>query len=333
MADFDPLDAYNRGLLGARVDPRADELLADSILRYGGDPNGGSVAFDWGLEGIGAGRLTLTFPAMEAVFPGCLPGAAQLTGDCVAAAGIRAVAGAMCNEIVDSRVDEVTGRLEGAPEVAPAGVKDFPLAQESLWMWRGYDGDGWVCSEAAKVACEKGFLIRKNYEQLKIDFSHYTKSSIRVGGARAPGPAGLAETKQHVARTATFLKGREQVRDFLCAGAGLFNCSGMGFERTRNQYGVSRQVGRWMHAQVFIGYDDRPETHKIFGQGLVCWLNQWGIWNTGPRRIHGTDIDIPEGSFWALADTIDRCGTIIAFSSVAGWPRRRHTTYGALGNV
>jgi hypothetical protein len=46
----------------------------------------------------------------------------------------------------------------------------------------------------------------------------------------------------------------------------------------------------------------------------------------------GTSIDIPEGAFWALADTIDRC-TCIALSSVAGWPRRKHTTFGASGNV
>ena len=66
----------------------------------------------------------------------------------------------------------------------------------------------------------------------------------------------------------------------------------------------------------------------------MLWLNQWGGgWISGPRRIYGTDIDIPEGSFWALADTIDRCGSVIALSSVAGWPRRRHTTYGAAGNI
>ena len=126
---------------------------------------------------------------------------------------------------------------------------------------------------------------------------------------------------------------QEEVRDFLASGFGIFNCSSMGFEATRSEFGVSRQVGVWQHAQHWLGYDDRPETHKKFGQALVLWNNQWNVWNRGPRRIWGTDIDIPEGSFWALADTVDRCGSIIAFSSVAGWPRRRLPTYGAKGNV
>jgi hypothetical protein len=118
----------------------------------------------------------------------------------------------------------------------------------------------------------------------------------------------------------------------LAAGFGVFNCSALGFEKTRNEDGVSRQVGVWHHSQGFLGYDDRPETHKKYGQALVLWQNSWNRFNTGSRKVLGTDLLIPEGSFWALADTIDRC-QCIALSSVAGWPRRRHSTYGAMGNV
>jgi hypothetical protein len=122
------------------------------------------------------------------------------------------------------------------------------------------------------------------------------------------------------------------VRDFLASGFGVFNCSNLGFEKTRNEDGVSRQVGSWGHSQCFLSYDDRPETHKKYGQALVLWCNSWGRWNTGSRKVLGTDLLIPEGCYWALADTIDRC-QCIALSSVAGWPRRKHTTYGAMGNV
>jgi hypothetical protein len=106
----------------------------------------------------------------------------------------------------------------------------------------------------------------------------------------------------------------------------------MGFDRTRNEDGFSRQIGTWQHSQVYIGYDDRPETHQKYGQALVCWLNSWNKWNRGPRKVRGTDLEIPEGAYWALASTIDRAQNI-ALSSVAGWPRRRQTTYGAKGNV
>jgi hypothetical protein len=80
------------------------------------------------------------------------------------------------------------------------------------------------------------------------------------------------------------------------------------------------------------GFDDRPETHRKYGQGLVLVVNSWAKWNSGSRKVLGTDLLIPEGCFWALADNLDRC-QCIALSSVAGWPRRKHTTYGAEGNV
>ena len=333
MSDFNPAAAYSAGLVGCRKDPRSDELLADHVLRYGGDPDGGSVAYDWGLENVGAGQLSSLWATIDRVFPGSLPGPAQLQGDCVSFGCSRALLGSLAAEIYDGKPDEVTGRIEGTPELPPAGIAESVIAAESLFAWRGYNGDGWVCSEAAQVACQKGFLIRKPYPELRIDLTHYNEKTIKLGGAVPPGADWLAESRQHVARTATFLKGRSQVRDFLASGFGLFNCSAMAFENTRNEDGVSRQSGVWHHSQGMLGYDDRPETHKKYGQALVLWMNSWNRWNSGPRKVMGTDLLIPEGSFWALADTIDRCGSIIALSSVAGWPRRKLVTYGAAGNV
>jgi hypothetical protein len=206
------------------------------------------------------------------------------------------------------------------------------VASESLFAWRGFDDDGWYCSAAAQTASTRGFLVRKPYPELGFDLTRYTEQTIRLGGKKLPGDKWLAESSKYIARTATFLKGREAVRDFLFQGYGIFNCSSMGFERTRNEDGFSRQIGTWQHSQVYIGYDDRPETHQKYGQALVCWLNSWNKWNKGPRKVRGTDLEIPEGAYWALASTIDRAQNI-ALSSVAGWPRRRQTTYGARGNV
>jgi hypothetical protein len=332
MSDFDPSAAYSSGFVGCRKDPRADEVFADYVLRYGGDPNGANVAYDWGLEQAGAGKLSTLWRTIDAVFPGSLPGPSQIFGDCVGWGCSRALLGSLSAEIYDNKPDEVTGKLEGAPELPAEGIRESVIAAESLFAWRGFNSDGWVCSEAAKVACEKGFLIRKPYPELKIDLTRYTEKTIRLGGATPPGESWLRESKQYVARTATFLKGREQVRDFLASGFGVFNCSSLGFENTRNEDAVSRQVGRWAHSQAWAGYDDRPETHKKYGQALVLWVNSWSRWNSGPRKVLGTDLLIPEGCYWALADTIDRC-QCIALSSVAGWPRRKHTTYGAAGNV
>jgi hypothetical protein len=330
--EFNPLDAYAGGFIGCRPDPRADEELVDSIIRRGGDPDGGSVAYSWEFAEAGKGKLILLFPTVQSVFPGCWPGPTQLTGDCVARAASNCLLTSLGMEIASNKPDEKTGKLEGAPELPEAGVKDSVVASESLWAWRGYDSDGWICAKAAQVATTRGFLIRKPYPEFGIDLTEYTDKTIRLGGSRQPSQKWLDESSQHIARTATVLSGREQVRDFLFQGYGIFNCSSMAFERTRNEDGFSRQVGIWHHAQSFLGYDDRPETHQKYGQALVLWNNSWAAWNSGPRKIMGTSIEIPHGSYWALASTIDKA-QCIALSSVAGWPRRQHTTFGAVGNV
>lgn len=334
MSDtFDPVSAYSRGLIGCRHDPRADEEFADTVLRYGGNPNGGEVAHEWEFAGAGEGKLIMLFPRVQSVFPGCWPGPAQLTGDCVSRGGANCLLTSLALEIADAKPDEVTGRIEEAPELPDKGIRNGVISSESLWAWRGYSQDGWICSKAAQVATTQGFLVRKPYPEIGIDLTVYSEETLKLGGARAPGDKWLAESKKHIARTATMLQGREQVRDFLCQGYGVFNCSALGFSSERNEDGFSRQVGVWHHSQSFIAYDDRPEIHKKYGQALVCWLNSWGpSWNRGSRRVYGTNIEIPPGAYWALASTIDKC-QCIALSSVAGWPRRRHTTYGAAGNV
>lgn len=332
MPSFDPISSYSAGLRGCEYSAASDERFADYIIRHGGDPDGSSVAHHWEFAGLGEGKLTLLTPTVEKVFPGCFPGPSQLTGDCVARACANCLLISTAMEIADGRPDEVTGMVEGPPELPAAGVESGVIASESVWAWRGYDRAGWICSEAAKVASEKGFLVRKPYPDLKIDLTRYTEDTIRLGGSRRPSSAWLAESKEHTVRTATFLEGREQVRDFLAQGFCVFNCSSMGFQRTRNEDGFSRQTGVWHHAQTFTGYDDRPETVQKYGQALVCWQNSWSNWNAGPRTVRGTNLQIPEGGFWALASTIDRC-RCIALSSVAGWPRRKHTTYGAQGNI
>lgn len=333
MSEFNAFDAYSNGLVGCRPSPQSDERFADLIIRRGGDPDGDSVAHQWEFAGAGAGKLIMLWPVVEEIFSGCWPGPTQLWGDCVARGCSNALLTSLALEIKDGKPDAVTGVVEGTPELPRAGVEHSVIASESLFAWRGFDDDGWICSEAATVASTKGFLIRKPYPDLGIDLTRYTEKTIHLGGRRPPSDKWLAESSQHVARTATFVEGREQVRDMLCQGYGVFNCSAMGFERTRNEDGFSRQIGTWQHSQCYIGYDDRPETHKKYGQALIAWLNSWAIWNSGPRAVRGMPgYELPNGAYWALASTVDRAKNI-ALSSVAGWPRRKHTTYGATGNV
>ena len=331
-SNFDPKTAYSTGLVGCRFDPRAHEILCDSIMRAGGDPDGGRVAYEWGLAEAGKGKLSTPWLSVERVFPGCWPGPAQVIGDCVSHGTANSILLSMCCEVVNGLPDEETGRPEGIPELSPTAIENVPISSESLWWWRGYDGDGWSCADAAQVATTKGFLVRKPYPDLKIDLTKYSDSNLRLYGSKQPNSFIAAEAFLHKARTATVLNGREQVRDFLAAGYGVNTCSALGFEDVRNEDGVSRQVSTWQHSQALVGFDDRPETIQKYGQGLVLWLNSWGRWNSGPRKVRGTDLLIPEGAYWALASTIDRC-RLIAFSSIAGWPRPKLHTYGARGHI
>ena len=335
MSDFDPLGAYSSGLMGCQANPRADEELVDSIIRHGGDPDGEQVAHAWEFADKGKGKLSLLFPAIDEVFPGALPGPAQLWGDCVGAAAANCYLASLAQEIKDGRPDEVTGLVEGPPDIPELGVRQGVIARESIFAWRGKASDGWFCSAAAKTVTEKGVLVRKAYPDLGFDLTKYTNDTIRLGGAKAPGAMWLAESSKNIVRSATFVKGREQVRDFIAAGYGVFQCSSLGFSRERDENGVAnppRSTTTWHHAQTWTGYDDREITIKKYGQPLVLWTNSWGAWNRGGRRILGTAIDIPPGSYWAYASTIDQC-QCIALSSVAGWPRRKHTTFGATGNI
>ena len=225
-------DIYDSGFVGASADPRADEEFEDSIIRSGGNPNGAEIAHQWEFADSGKGKLVLPFLHVETVFPGCWPGPPQNRGDCVAKGCANALLLTTACEIVEAKPDEITGKVEGAPQLSREGVKNIPIASESLWAWRGHGGEGWVCSKAAMVSGSKGFLVRKPYPDLGIDLTKYTKETNRLGGSRAPGRKWLEESQKHTARTATTLKSREEVRDFLHAGYGVFNCSNLGFSST-----------------------------------------------------------------------------------------------------
>jgi hypothetical protein len=81
-----------------------------------------------------------------------------------------------------------------------------------------------------------------------------------------------------------------------------------------------------------VGFDDRPETIQLYGEPLACVLNSWGKWNSGPRTVRGTNLQIPEGAYWTKASVLTR-GQVVSLSSVAGWPLRKLKSYGAEGNI
>jgi hypothetical protein len=334
MSDFNPSREYELGLRGAYVDPREDEMLVDAILRSGGDPDGEHVASTWEFDGLGKGKLTAMWEHVFRVWPGCWPGPPQDRGDCVSWALCRAALESWTCELIDGKPDEVTGMIEGKPILSETAIANCVISSEAAYWWRGWAGEGWTGSGAARAVTQDcGIWLRQNYPQFKIDLTEYSGRTAGLWGAKSP-PGEIREFgRQHLVRTATVIKDHNAARDFLAAGYGVFFTSMLAWSKDRDEFGFSSLAsGSWAHAQALCGWDDRPEIIKKYGEPLACVLNSWGRWNRGGRKVYGTDLYIPEGAYWTKASTLARC-QCIALSSVAGWPARKLTSYGAKGNV
>ena len=122
-SSFNPVAAYEAGLVGARVDPRADEEFGDYILRHGGNPNGSEIAHEWEFAGLGKGKLTLLFPAVMKVFPDCFPNVPQLFGDCFPAGTLVRMADGSEKPIESIEAGEQVVSHTGTPRAVEASFK------------------------------------------------------------------------------------------------------------------------------------------------------------------------------------------------------------------
>lgn len=325
------VEMYGNGFAGVIDDKEQKEAFKEDIRVAGGWATGDEAASAFGLFGNGKGKLSLPWLATWKVWPECWPGPGQTTGDCVSWGTKNACLVTLGAEIVSGKPDEVTGRIEGPPDVPAEGINQGVLSTEVIYGHRGHSGQGADCARLARyVVSVGGLMVRKNYEEIGLDLTRYNSSiGARWGGRGTPEEVNKI-AKEHPVRTATELSGQEQVRDFLASGYGVNTCSGLGFSSTRNEDGFSEQRGSWSHSQAIIGYDDREDTIKKYGEPLALWLNSWGKWNSGPRRVRGTDIDIPDGAYWARASLFRRC-YLVAFSSTQGWPSKQLPDYEPAG--
>jgi hypothetical protein len=143
---WDAQSEYLAGLQGVYWDDAAHERLTQLILSHGQAPDAASTCRRYGLSGSGEGKLSMPFRIVETVFPGSLPASAQDRGDCVAHSTRNAILGSLACEIAAGKPDEVTGQVEGPPDVSEAGRLDGVLSTEAIYWWRGHGGDGWTCS-------------------------------------------------------------------------------------------------------------------------------------------------------------------------------------------
>ena len=206
-------------------------------------------------------------------------------------------------------------------------------ATEPIYGHRGHRGHGASCDRLVDyVTRVGGMMLRQDYPELGLDLSKY-KASIGTNWGSSGVPSKVKdEGKKHQILKAVRVTDREQMRNAFRNGLAVGGCSYLAFGRTRNEDGVSKVGGSWAHAMLETGYDEREITKAKYGEPLVLVQNSWGAWNSGPRKILGTDILIPKGSAWIKESDyvkikIDR-GDCYTFVGANGWDVLRLTDFG-----
>lgn len=308
---------YERGYAGALYSPEAHERFLDGISIKTGE----EVCSRFGYEDTAKGKLIVPFKHILVRYPGCLPGGGQVVGDCVSWGQRNANLLTLVCEAVAGLPDEVSGKVEECPDVSPTAQKFGVLSTEAIYFFRSTKpGDGWFCDEAARVSQTKaGCVLRKAYDG--IDLERYTSESVNAFD-RKDVPKELQEAfDDNIVREATTVNSFEALRDLLNRGFGIQTCGSEGFSSTRDENGVCKRSGSWAHSMAYLGVDDRPWAHNTYGGPIVLVQNSWNEYMTGPRKINGTDLEIPPGSFWARWKDVSR-RQMIAMGGANGWARR-----------
>jgi hypothetical protein len=324
-------EMYERGFVGSYWNPASAQKFQEDIELRGGIRYGEDACRLFGIEGAGAGKLSLPYMAVTSHYPNAIPGRAQERGDCVSFSTRTAIWISYMNELVYG----TNPKLHGIPQLSPTAEKSGCIATEPLYWYRGHGGDGWQCAEAADVAITKSAMwLRQDYPDLGINLTDYSPQTAGKWGSSPPPQKVTDQGQRNLCRNATVCRTYEAVRDMLATGNALSSCGSEAFQKTRNKFGVAnRSPSKWYHAMAYGAVDDRPETVAREGCGLVLVINSWGSnWISGDRGIAGTSIEIPQGCFWARWSDIDN-RYAIAMGASEGWPARRLANWGLEGIV
>jgi hypothetical protein len=312
---------YASGEAGTLVDEEATEELLTML------PDADAIAYGNGYVGTAKGSLSTNFLAAQRKW-NVWPKPAQETGDCVSRAGGNAATALIGIEVESGQPDEATGHVEGWPELEPVGVENGVVVVETLYGDRGHRGPGANCDRLVKhVVQDAGVLLRRDYTaEVGIDFRELnTRLGINWGGSGTPMNV-KALAKDNPIRDATKVRGWEQALDFVQSGKPLWACSGLGWQNKRDENGYARQGSGWNHSWIVIDQDSRDETVRLYGNPLALVIHDWGKWNSGGRKILGTGLEIPEGTWWIDAPDLDKAD-LTAMAGLSGWKRAMLPNY------
>jgi hypothetical protein len=239
--------------------------------------------------------------------------------------------------------DELTGIIEGVPELPTQGIEEDVIASAYLWWLRRSGGDGWDCAEVVDCILKEGVMLMKPYPELGIDLTDYSYAQTAKYATKGPTAAMLAESKQHLIRTAAEVDSLEAECDLMANGFGIVDCGGEAWTESTDANGVAKRSGSWSHSMKRGGVDDRAETKALYGgESLVLIINNWRDWNSSQYRdirdsakyvpaalkqdwitkdiVNATTGNImrPIGSFWVRYSEV-RNRYAVALSGAAGW--------------
>lgn len=324
----DCMRAYEAGFAGCVDDPAAKAELNALSKQQSGYECVDDAAHGNHWAESGAGKLVVPFVFVEKEFPGCWPGQQQTVGSCVSHGARNAILTTLGCEVHANLPDPRTGKLEGKPQIHERGIRNGTLASAPIYWQRGYNGHGWHCASAVKVVTTVvGCVPMQNYESLGVDLTNCDyRTECLYGSRRMPEPW-FDVFGRHKLHAGAEVRSFEALRDALYNGYGVIDCGSEGYSSTRNEDGVSRRQGSWAHSMSVIGVDDRDIIKQKYSQPLVLIMNSWGNWNRGPRKILGTELEIPNGSFWTpWGDCKNRYKA--ALSNVDGWPPQKLPDFG-----
>jgi hypothetical protein len=284
--------AYDKGWMGCIPNEAAKEKFRDLVRETSGYKSFADAAHDHGFAGSGKGKLVLAFRAVEALFPGAYPGEAQQTGCCVSMGTRNAL-------LLTFACQYFAQRAQGLPQIPEAGIHTGAFSNAPIYWFRGSNGDGWDCATAAMVACKYVGLVPCKDWGDGVDLTHCNAHNDHMYGGQRPPHELIDKFGDHRAQSAAEINSFEELSDALANGFGVNTCGGEGFSGHRDENGVMNRAGAWSHSMGFGATDDRAIVHKLYNDSLVAVEQSWGMWGSGPRKIVGTDMELPNGWFWA----------------------------------
>lgn len=224
-------------------------------------------------------------------------------------------------------VDYELGKLE-APPLMPATE---PIYGGSRCQARNRDfagfSDGSYGAACARWCRDWGVVYREP-DVCGFDLTAYSASLAKNWGAYgAGGKSGRdcvnQQAKKHPAQHVALVRTWEECAAAIESGYPVVVCCMLGFSSRRDDQGFAVPEGnsttRWAHCQVLIA--TRWKKNGSPRDGALC-LNSWGPrWNGGGKWPE----DMPDGSYWINATTVDRmlsAGDSFAVGSISGFDFR-----------